>query len=112
MKTLTLYENNDAEVEVTVRKKNPDGTKTAYDLTNTPVEYRVKTSSSGPDSSALITYSTTNGRITVTDAANGKLRIDFLAVDLTPGRYIHRLDILPNARRITVGFGTLVVQDT
>jgi hypothetical protein len=112
VKTLTLYENNDAEVEVTVRKKNPDGTKTAYDLTNTPVEYRVKASSSQPDAEARITYTTANGRITVTDAVNGKVRIDFLAVDLTPGRYIHRLDILPNGRRITVGFGTLVVQDT
>ncbi len=107
---IEVMERNDDVVAVTLTLRNADGTKSPYNLTNTPLELYAKTSYDLADTQSALTYTTVNGRLVVTDAANGKLEIRFRAADLpAPAEWVYHLDSVVNFARKTLMIGTLRV---
>lgn len=108
-KEIKVVENNDPLVTVTVRVKDEDGNRRAYDLTGATIQLYVKSAREDTDAAALFTY-TSSTEIVVTDATGGVLTIQFAASDIdSAGTYYYHLDAIKNLKRQTVMFGPLKV---
>lgn len=107
---LETVENNDALRSFTLSRKLADGTVQPVDLTNASVEFYLKANADQADADAIALYSTGGGAITITDAAAGKLDVQFVAANVSvPGKYAYHLDVIKNGRRVTYAFGLLRV---
>jgi hypothetical protein len=108
---LTLNENNDEVVRVTITTNQPSAG-TPLDLTGMTLEAFVKPSAATSDIGAGVWKGTsTGGDITVTDAANGKVAIAIPAASVTTSQGWWRLDVLSGALRKTAAYGPLTVVD-
>lgn len=108
---LTLNENNDENVKVTITTNDPtDGT--AVDLTGKTVEAFVKPSKSTADADGSVWKgSTATSGVTVTDAAAGKATISIPASALTTTQTWWRCDVVSGGLRKTAVYGVLTVTD-
>lgn len=108
---LTLNENNDEVVRVTITTNQPTAG-TALDLTGKTLEAYLKPNAATADGAAGVWKGTsTGGDITITDAAGGKVAIAIPAASVTLSQTWWRLDVLSGALRKTACFGTLTVVD-
>lgn len=106
---VTDYHAGDAR-DLPVTVEHPDGT--AKDISNGTAEWLLKDAASDTDANALLTKTTTDGGITITDAANGKLEVSIETGDTTgmSGTKHHRLRVTDSdGDRVTVFHGDFVI---
>lgn len=112
--TITVYENNDPLVLVSL--KRPDGY--AYDLTGvTELEFLMKRRRGDARADAIAIYTLSGGAIAITDTTGGIVSIQFSAAHLADtGHFPFHLDEIrgvdPNAKRLTLVRGKVVVENT
>ncbi|MFC3454001.1 hypothetical protein [Amycolatopsis speibonae] len=108
---ITLNENNDENVKVTITTNVPtDGT--TLDLTGKTVEAYLKpTKASADNDAAAWKGSTATTGVTITDAANGKATVSIPAANITTTQGWWRVDVLSSGLRKTAVYGTVTVVD-
>lgn len=109
---LTLNENNDETINVTVTTNVPTAG-TVLNLTGMSAEAFLKISAATPDADATTWKgTTTGGQITITSATNGQLSIAIPASAITASKGWWRLDILSSGSlRKTAVYGTTTILD-
>jgi hypothetical protein len=102
---LTLYENNDEKLNLTITSNV-----VAFTLVGKTMEALVKASAATPDNDAGVwTGSTTGGEIVIEDEDNAYVMIPRAAVTTTKTWY--RVDVITGGLRKTAVYGTLTVVD-
>ena len=102
---LTLYENNDEKLNLTI-SSNVVG----FSLVGKDLEAFVKASASTPDDDAGVWMGTSDdGDIVIEDEDNAYVLIPAAALTTTKGWY--RVDVLAGGLRKTAVYGTLTVVD-
>lgn len=109
--SLTLNENNDEDILVSVTTNQPAvGTK--LDLTGVTVEAYLKKSASTSDTDPTTWKGTSASEITITDAVNGALTVSIPAASITTAMHWWRVDVIDSdSKRKTAVFGTVTVTD-
>lgn len=111
---LSLNENNDETVNVTVTTNQPTAG-TVLNLTGMTAEAFLKISPSTADNDATTWKGSSTGgtpAITITSATNGQLTVAIPSTAITASKGWWRLDILSSAAlRKTAVFGTVTVVD-
>lgn len=108
---ITLNENNDEGVKVTITTNVPTAG-TALDITSMSLEAYLKPTASTADTDSSVWKGTSGGgQITVTDAPNGKATVSIpaSAVTLTQGWW--RCDVLSGGLRKTAVYGKVSVNN-
>jgi hypothetical protein len=108
---LSLNENNDETVRVTITTNQPSAG-TPLNLTGMTLEAFLKPTSATADTASGVWKGTSaGGDITITDAANGKVAIAIPAAAVTVSQGWWRLDVLSGVLRKTAVYGLLTVTD-
>jgi hypothetical protein len=108
---LTLNENNDEDVIVTI-KTNVPVDNTVLNLTGTTVEAFLKQSASISDTDASTWKGSSAGSgVALTDPTNGICTVSIPAASVLTSMHWWRVDVISAGKRKTAVFGAVSVQD-
>lgn len=108
---ITLNENNDENVIVTITTNQPS-VGTALDLTGKSIEAYLKAGAATPDTDGSTWKgSTTLGTVVVNDAAGGVAELLIPAASITTSMTWWRVDVIASGKRKTAVFGPVTVTD-